>query len=141
MKAFHENAIELERMRGLSTPSTADLEKVIGIIKDDEELTRYFYDKNERGALSEEWLELLDGVEEFKELERKEGRIVERVKALYLVDCANVNPKVVLSIVKKVEARDPWIQGKMVDAILAMSEDIGVKGISILCIRALRACS
>ncbi len=131
VKSFYENALELMRMRGLSTPSTTDLEKVIGIIKDDEELTRYFYDKNERGALSVGWLELLNGAGEFEELERKEGRIVERVKALYLVDCASVKPKVVLGIVKKVEARDPWIQGKMIEAILAM-EDESVQGISIV---------
>lgn len=126
MKSFYENTMELEQMRGLSTPSAADLEKVVGMIKGDEELTRYFYDKLNPG-----WLELLEGAGEFEGLERKEGRIVERIKALYLVDCAVEKAEAVLGIVKKVKAKDAWIQGKMLDALVAMPEDVAIKGISI----------
>ena len=132
MNDFFEKTKEVDVLRKLEQPNGRDLQRVMEIIRGDKELTRYFYDKNERGALGMGWLELLDGAGEFKELERKEGRIVERVKALYLVDCASIKPKVVLSIVKKVEARDPWIQGKMLEAILAMPEDESVHGISVV---------
>jgi len=132
MRAFFEFAKELELLKELTTPTAKDLEKVLGIIKDDVELTRYFYRRDERGALSLGWLKLLDGAGEFERLGSKDAGIVERIKAFYIVDCAAKKPKEVLGIIKKVKAKDAWIQRKMLDAILAMPEDIAVQSMPVV---------
>ncbi|MFX0200478.1 MAG: hypothetical protein ACFFCW_30540 [Candidatus Hodarchaeota archaeon] len=127
MKPFFENVIKLEKMRDLSVPSRADLVNVLGIIKEDVELTLYFYDK-----LNPSWLELLEGVKEFEGLNAKEAGFVERYKVSYLFECAETNPEAVLRIIKGVVAKDEWVRGKLAGAIAKMPEQISVKAVPIV---------
>ncbi|MGA1980122.1 MAG: hypothetical protein ABSG99_06115 [Sedimentisphaerales bacterium] len=129
--AYYEALEKLDLLKRLETPTIADLEKARNIYAGDQELMRYFYTKNERGALSLGWLELLDGANEFAGLESV-NEIAGRVKAFYIVDCAAKKPEAVLEIIKKVKIKDAWIQRKMLDAILAMPEDIAVQGMPVV---------
>jgi len=127
MKVYFENLIKLEKLRELSVPSKLDLDNVLRIIKDDEELTQYFYDK-----LNSSWLEMLECAKEFEGLDVKEAGLVERYKAAFLLECAEVNPEVVLRIIKGVVAKDVWVQGKLVGAISKMPEQIAVEGVPVV---------
>jgi len=127
MKVYFENLIKLEKLRELSVPSKLDLDNVLRIIKDDEELTQYFYDK-----LNSSWLEMLECAKEFEGLDAKEAGLVERYKTVYLFECAEANPEVVLRIIKGVAPRDAWVQGKLVGAIAKMPEQIAVEGVPVV---------
>lgn len=129
---FYKATRELDELRKLEVPTAANLYVTQKIIRGDEKLTRYFYEESKHGPLSVGWLELLDGAKEFADLWTKEPSIIARVKALYLVDCASIKPEIVLAIIKKVKAKDPWIRGKMLDAILAMPETLAVQGMPVV---------
>src|SRR4030042_4479730 len=112
MKTFYENVSVLDKYRKLEKPTDKDLSKVLHMIQDDPELTRYFYDKLNPG-----WLELLEGAKEFEGLDVKEAGVVERYKAAYLLECAEANPEVVQRIIKGIAAKDVWVQGKLAGGI------------------------
>jgi hypothetical protein len=127
MNKFFENAIDLEKTRNLYGPDVRDLEKVLRIIKDDVELTLYFYDK-----LSPSWLELLEGAKEFEGLNAKEASLAVRYKTAYLFECAEANPEVVLSIIRGLRAKDEWVRGKIIGAIAKMPEQIALRGVHVV---------
>ena len=132
MNEFFENMKKLDVLKKLEQPTSRDLQNVIEIIRGDQELTRSFYDKNDRGELSAGWLELLDGSGEFTELELKEISIVGRIKAFYLVACASINPVTVLKIIQKIDAKDINIQGILINALVKMPEEIVVGGVPVV---------
>jgi len=127
MKVYFENTIELEKLRDIPAPSGEEFENVLRIINDDKELMLYFYDK-----LSPSWLDLLEEAKEFDGLDVKEAGLVERYKTVYLFECAEANPEVVLRIIKGMAPRDAWIQGKLVGAISKMPEQIAVEGVPVV---------
>ena len=127
MKTFYENVSVLDKYQKLEKPTDKDLSKVLHMIQDDPELTRYFYDKLNPG-----WLELLEGAKEFEGLDVKEAGVVERYKAAYLLECAEANPEVVQRIIKGIAAKDVWVQGKLAGAIAKMPEKIAAQGISVV---------
>jgi len=127
MKLFYENTIILDGLRKLTAPSVADLKKVLSIIKDDVELTLYFYDVLDPG-----WVELLDEAGEFAGLREKETGMIGRYKAHYLKQCAETKAEAVLSIIEKNEAQDVNIQGTLLGAIVRMPEETAVKGVDLV---------
>jgi hypothetical protein len=132
MKKFFEHIEVLDKLKKTEKPLKTDFENVFEIIKNDQELTCQFYIKNDRGALSNSWLELLDGAGEFAELGTKEASLIAKIKALYLVDCASVKPETVLEIIKKLDAKDAWVQGQLAGALGRMPEETEVKGVPVL---------
>jgi hypothetical protein len=127
VKGFYGNSMKLERLRGLISPSSKELDKVMEIIKDDVELTLYFYDVLDPG-----WVELLDEAGEFDELREKETGMIGKYKAHYLKQCAEPKAGAVLRIIEKLEAQDINIQGTLVGAIVRMPEETAVKGIELV---------
>ena len=127
LKPYFKNVIKLGKMKNLSVPSMTDLTNVLGIIKDDAELTLYFYDK-----LNPSWLELLEEAKEFEGLDAKEIGLIERYKAAYLFECAVATPEAVLRIIQGARAKDEWIRGKLAEAIAKMPEQIAVKGMPVV---------
>jgi hypothetical protein len=91
MKAYYENVSKLKKLRELSAPRKAGLEEVLEIIKDDVELTLYFYD-----ALDPGWVELLDKAGEFDGLSEKKTGMIGKYKAHYLKQCAETAGKQVV---------------------------------------------
>ena len=124
MNSYYENVIKLKELRGFSAPTEADLKKVLEIIKDDTELSLYFYD-----ALDPGWVELLDKVGEFEELSEKETGMIGKYKAHYLKHCAETKAGVVLEIIEKINAQDINIPGTLIRAIVKMPEETAIKGI------------
>jgi hypothetical protein len=127
MNTFYENVMVLEKLRSLSAPAEADLKKVFAIIKDDVELTLYFYD-----VLGPGWVELLDKAGEFEELREKETGMIGKYKAHYLKQCAEIKAEAVLGIIEKLEVQDINIQGTLNGAIVKMPEEIAIKGIGVV---------
>jgi hypothetical protein len=125
---FYKATEKLDGLKKVETPTEANLLEMIEICAGDTELTLYFYDKN----LGSEWLEMLDGASEFKELGSKEAGIVEKFKAHYVVECAESKPEAVLEIIKKVKAKDRAIQGILLDAVLKMSEKVGERSVPVV---------
>jgi hypothetical protein len=127
MKAYYENISKLKELRELSAPSKADIKKVLEIIKDDVELTLYFYDVLDPG-----WVDLLDKAGEFEELRKKETGMIGKYKAHYLKQCAETKAEPVLGIIEKLEAQDVNIQGTLLGAIVRMPEETAVKGVELV---------
>lgn len=129
IKQYFENEIELRKLRDLSVPSKTDLEKVLEIIKDDAELSLYFYD-----VLGPGWVELLDEAGEFDSLGEKETGMIGKYKAHYLKGCAENKAKAeaVLGIIEKINAQDINIQGTLIRAIVNMPEETAIKGIGVI---------
>jgi len=127
MKTYYENISRLERLRELSTPNKADLGRVLEIIKDDDELTLYFYDVLDAG-----WVELLDEAGEFEGLRKKETGMIGKYKAHYLKQCAETKAEAVLGIIEKLEAQDVNIQGTLLGAIVRMPEETAVRGVELV---------
>ena len=127
MKAYYENISKLKELRELSVPNKAALDKVLDIIKDDAELTLYFYD-----VLNPEWIELLDEAGEFDGLREKDTEMLGKYKAHYLKQCAETKAEAVLRIIGKIEVKDINIQGTLIKAIVGMTEEIAAKGVSVV---------
>jgi len=127
MKTYYENVNKLDGLRILTLPSESDLKKVFEIIKDDVELSLYFYDVLEPG-----WVELLDKAGEFEELREKETRMFGKYKAHYLKQSAEAKAEAVLGIIEKLEAQDINIQGTLIRAIVKMPEETAIKGIGVV---------
>ena len=127
MKTYYENVSELKELKKLSIPNKSDVEKVREIIRDDPELTLYFYD-----VLNPEWIDLLDEAGEFHGLREKETGMIGKYKAHYLKQCAETQAEAVLGIIERIEARDVNIQGTLIKAIVGMPEDIAAKGVSVV---------
>jgi hypothetical protein len=127
MKSYYENVIILEKLRELSKPTKTDFNKVHKIIKDDDELTLFFYD-----ALNPGWVELLDNSGEFDGLKQRDTGMIGKYKAHYLKQSAMSKAESVLEIIEKMEATDINIQGVLVKAIKAMPAEMAAKGVSVL---------
>ena len=126
-KRYYENVMVLEKLRVLSEPAEADIKKVLGIIKDDVELTLYFYDVLDPG-----WVELLDKAGEFEGLREKETGMIGKYKAHYLKKCAETKADDVLGIIEKIDAQDINIQGTLIRTIVNMPEETAIKGIGVV---------
>ncbi|MCK4819005.1 hypothetical protein KA005_24745, partial [bacterium] len=92
----------------------------------------YFYDTNERGTLSVGWLELLEEAEEFEALGKEDAGVNERIKASYLVECAERKAEKVLEIIEKIKAKDVVIQGILLDAMLKMSDAVTAQSVTVV---------
>ena len=79
MKKYYENINRLEELRVLSATGKAEIKEVLEIIKDDAELTLYFYD-----VLNPGWIDLLDEAGEFDGLREKKTGMLGKYKAHYL---------------------------------------------------------
>lgn len=129
MKPYYKNMIVLEKLGAIPEPTKVDFQKVFKIIKDDVELSLYFYD-----VLNPGWVELLDKAGEFEELREKETGMIGKYKAHYLKGCAENKAKAeaVLGIIEKINAQDINIQGTLVRAIVQMPEETAVKGVELV---------
>ena len=132
MKTFYEKALILDKLKKMEKPNDGDLEVVLKLVTSDDETAQYLYDKNEQGSLNPGWIELLDRAGEFECLNAEEAGIIEKVKAIYLVDCASSKAESVLAIIRKLKAKDPWIESQIVNAVLKMNPDIAAQAISIV---------
>lgn len=132
MSSFYEKAVVIDSFKKIGQPRDKDVEHALSLIAGDNELTRYFYDKNEQGELSSNWIELLDIAGQFECLRDEDAGIVERCKTSYLVDCAAVQPEAVVQIITRIEAKDAWIQGTLTSALAEMPEHVATKGIPVV---------
>ena len=85
MRKFYENAKKLDRLKVLEAPDQADLEELLGIIKDDEALESYFYQKINLGPRpTSSWVKLLTEAGEFEVLKgaKASDNLVPRLKAI-----------------------------------------------------------
>lgn len=132
---FYKNTDELDELKRISKPTLVELERVMSIIKDEEILRTYFYEKNQKGALSSGWVQLLDKAGEFEDLDNEEGKVGarEQTQAKYLADIAEKRGKKVLEVIGRVAAKDDFIQGKFLEALLEMDVDLAVRGTWIVC--------
>ncbi len=126
-KYYYENEMALKELRELSTPTEADLQKVLEIITGDAELSLYFYD-----VLDPAWVELLDKAEAFEELSKKETGMIGKYKAHYLKHCAETEAETVLAIIEKIDAQDINITGTLIRAIVNMPDETAIRGVGVV---------
>ena len=127
MKKYYENINRLEELRVLSAPGKAEIKEVLEIIKDDAELTLYFYD-----VLNPGWVDLLDEAGEFDGLREKKTGMLGKYKAHYLKQCTETKAEAVLTIIEEIKALDINIQGTLIKAIVGMPEEIAAKAVSVV---------
>jgi len=121
MRSFYEKTKRINRLKGLKTPSKADIKVLLGIIEGSEELACYFYEKNEFGPWPKAgWVKLLEEYGEFEELAdvREEIGKVQWLKAKYLAESAKRKPEDVIKVINTVKPQDEHIQGMFLEALV-----------------------
>jgi len=131
MNSFYKNARQLDRLKALLAPGREELGELLGIIKSDEALEFYFYEKNDFGALpTSGWVKLLAEAGEFKVLKGAEAtdKPVPRLKARYLAESAREVPEEVLKVTGSIKTKDEWTQGVFLEAVKNMPDAYIEKG-------------
>jgi len=127
MKEFYKKAAELDILKSMENPGEQDLKRLLEIIREDDTLAVYFYENNKNAA----WINLLEKAGEFETLGNTDNvGPRERLKAKYLVEVAGEKPEEVLDIISKIDAKDDFIQGSFIDALLKMPADKAVRGLT-----------
>lgn len=124
---FYKNTAKLDKLKDLIQPNSHDLEELLEIMRLGDELSVYFYENCKSGA----WITLLKEAGEFEELGAPENKVGprERLKANYLAEVAGGKPEEVLDIIGRIDAKDGFIQGGFLNALLKMPVDKAVLGL------------
>ncbi len=122
---FYKQAGILDKLIKLENPSPKDLPQLKSILNDDEELKVYFFKKND----NYKWLTLLDSTDEFSSLERANEEIVSSDfgKAAYLVKAAEEFPDEVMGIIARLDVKNPFVKGIILEALLNIKPDKSVR--------------
>ncbi len=125
MTDFYKQAEILDKLIGLENPRHKDLQQLNSILKDDEELKVYFFKNND----NYKWLTLLDSADEFSSLERANEEIVSSdfIKAAYLVKAAEEFPDEVMGIIARLDVKNPFAKGIILEALLNIKPDKSVR--------------
>jgi len=135
MKNFYENTDILDVLKQHAKPKKSDAEKLIQIIKNDEALKCYFFEKNDYGDIpSSAWVKLLREAGEFEDLKGIKDKVSNSqwLKAKYLERVAAEVPEEVLSIINRVKPEDQSLQGFFIEAIGNMPNEWIKKGVPIV---------
>ena len=128
MTEFYKKVTELDILKSIYNPAKEDIEKLLRIIKGDEELTCYFYEEDEdmpRPAAG--WVKLLAEYGQFEELAniREEIGKVQWLKAKYLAESAKGKPEEVIKVINSIKPKDEHIQGIFLEALVNVrNEDV-----------------
>ena len=125
MSNFYKQAGILDELIKLEYPSPKDLPQLKSILNDDEELKVYFFKKND----NYKWLTLLDSTDEFSSIERANEEIVSSDfgKAAYLVKAAEEFPDEVMGIIARLDVKNPFVKGIILEALLNIKPDKSVR--------------
>jgi hypothetical protein len=128
MKDFYKKATELDILKSMANPRSQDLERLLKIIKEDETLAVYFYENNKNAA----WISLLEKAGEFEGFGKPENEVgpKERLKAKYLAEVAGEKANEVLEIIGRIDAKEGFIKGSFLEALLKMPVDKAVRRLS-----------
>ena len=128
MTEFYKKVTELDILKSIYNPAKEDIEKLLRIIKGDEELTCYFYEEDEdmpRPAAG--CVKLLAEYGQFEELAniREEIGKVQWLKAKYLAESAKGKPEEVIKVINSIKPKDEHIQGIFLEALVNVrNEDV-----------------
>lgn len=124
-KVFYIYASRLDELKGLVNPSSRELKELISIIKDDEALTVYFYEKKGSGFLpNPSWLTILKEAGEFDDLVTPVGEFgyAQRIKVCYLAQIAGEKPADVLEILGEMNLTDYFAPCRCIEALINIFE-------------------
>jgi len=130
MKEFYKYTEQIDELTKIERPTKEDVQKILGIIGDDDDLAIYFY----RGNTNGEWVTLLNEVGEFDELADPEkiNAILPRMKAHYLVEAAKQKTKEVAGIISRIDVKDIIIQSILLDTLLKNPLEVIEEGVDII---------
>jgi hypothetical protein len=131
MKAsfFYSDASVLDQLKQMESPTSADLDKVLRIISDDDELAEWFYEDNKFTPAPEPaWVPLLRSAGQFEELGgiREKATVLWRLKAKYLAKSAHKQPDEVFGIITEIHPSDILVQSHFLDALLNLPVELAV---------------
>jgi len=114
MNEFYKYAEKLDILKAIDKPTKRNLEALLEIIKVDSDLSIYFYENCQNGA----WVTLLREAGEFEGLGAEDVTRLGRLKAWYLYEVAEEEPKEVLDIILCSDTKDVLIKSRFLDVIL-----------------------
>jgi hypothetical protein len=131
---FYQGLEEIEQIvekinKSIECPSKQDVSAVIPRLVRVRYRT-YFFDKIE----NPHWIEPLKEADFFKSpAEPTEGEVYERwPEGWYLKKMSAKVPEVVLGVIKGIVSRNPFVRKACLECLLAMSEDVAAKGVTIV---------
>jgi len=130
MKDFIKYTEELDDLIKIDNPTEKDYEKLENIISDDKDLAIYFYRENTNPG----WFDRLHNAGQFKKLsdDRVADDLLTRMKAFYLVEVSKERPKEVLDLINELDVKDWFIQGILLQTLLAKPLEIVDEGTELI---------
>jgi len=133
--AFYKNAEILDGLKKLRQPSRGDADALLEIIKENEALKCYFYEKNDYGDVpGSGWLKFLKEAGEFDELDGIKDQVLNSqwLKANYLERVAAQVPDGVFSLISVLEPENQSVQSFFINALSNMPVGWIEKGITVV---------
>jgi len=127
---FYEGIKKLDELIAKDVPNSADLGELVQIINSDNDLAIYFYRENTNSG----WLDKLNAAGQFKQLEEADiaNDFVARMKAFYLVEVSKKRPKEVVDLISRLDVKDWFIQGILLQTLLAKPLDVVDDGLDLI---------
>jgi len=127
---FYEGTKKLDELIAKNVPTSVDLGELVQIINSDNDLAIYFYRENTNPG----WLDKLNTAGQFKQLEdaKLANDLLTRMKAFYLVEVSNKEPKEVVDLISGLYVKDWFIQGILLQALLAKPLDVVDEGCELI---------
>ena len=125
MNDYYKQVEILDELIALANPQKKDLERLRHVIKNDEKLEVYFYEKN----TNSNWLNLLNSNDEFLTLEENSDELylINLRKVGFLSKVVEIYPEEVLKIFGRVEVENPIIRGELLKTLLKVESSKSVQ--------------